>query len=148
MGDRANIVIIEGEAPPLFLYTHCSGWELGETLATALDSPAGRGRWSDSAYLTRIIFCQLVKGHETGETGFGIATSPPDNSYAYLVVDVTGQKVRMVTPGIGDFVTPAIHDQVTLEWSFADVALDPEWFGETWQAVAGANVIPERKVKA
>jgi hypothetical protein len=87
MGDRANVVILDGEAPALFLYTHWGGSELPETLREALDSAAGRGRWSDGPYLARIIFCRMVRGDESAETGFGISTTMRDNEYNLLVVD-------------------------------------------------------------
>ena len=92
MGDRANIVVRQNkweERPPVFLYTHWSGYDLWKTLQTAL---AKRWRWDDQAYLTRIIMNEM-QGDDHGETGYGISTDPPDNSYPYLVVDVKEQKV-------------------------------------------------------
>ncbi len=91
MGDRGNIVVVdEFDIPAVYLYSHWGGYELGDTLATVLS----RGqRWDDGSYLARMIFCEMVKGSETGETGFGISTAPPDNEHAYLVVDIKGQRV-------------------------------------------------------
>lgn len=79
--------------PPLYLYTHWGGYELPEVLAAAIGK---RWRWDDGAYLTRIIFCEMVQGHEKEETGFGISTYAPDNEYPWLVVDVARQVVRIV----------------------------------------------------
>jgi hypothetical protein len=90
MGDRANVVLKQKPAE-IFLYTHWGGSELPEVVRGAL---AKRWRWNDDSYLARIIFCELVKGSEAEETGFGIATAPPDNSYPYLVVDCAKQEVR------------------------------------------------------
>ena len=95
MGDRANIVITgcfnDGE---VFLYTHWRGSEYEETLRAAL---AKRWRWTDPSYLARIIFAEMTKGSEGGETGFGISASMGDNSYPLLVVDCEKQEVRWET---------------------------------------------------
>lgn len=92
MGDRANIIVRQNkweENPPVYLYTHWCGYDLWKTLQTAL---AKRWRWDDQAYLTRIIFNEM-QGDDRGETGYGISTDRPDNSYPYLVVDTKEQKV-------------------------------------------------------
>ncbi len=103
MGDRANIVVRQNrweESPPIYLYTHWCGHGLWETLQTAL---AKRWRWDDQAYLTRVIFNEM-QSDDRGETGYGISTEPPDNSYPYLVVDVKEQRVFVTkAPDIEDF---------------------------------------------
>jgi len=86
MGDRAN-VFVKQEQSGVYLYTHWSGTELPATLQAALNSPQGRGRWNDAAYLTRIIFCQMVKGDEDGGTGYGISVFTPDGEDRVLEVD-------------------------------------------------------------
>jgi hypothetical protein len=90
MGDRGNIGVVSGwkddNKSVIFLYTHWGGFQLEQTLAGALDSTEGRGRWTDDAYLTRIIFDHLTGG-DRGETGFGIANYLPDNEYPVLIVD-------------------------------------------------------------
>lgn len=83
MGDRANIAVSDGKGR-VYLYTHWNGTELPETLQRAL---ARRQRWDDAFYLTRIIFCEMVKGQETEETGFGISTYVGDGENRVLVVD-------------------------------------------------------------
>jgi hypothetical protein len=76
MGDRANVVVKETrDGPGVWLYTHSGGTELPETLKAAL---ARRLRWDDDAYLARIIFCEMVRGYENSEYGFGISTSECD----------------------------------------------------------------------
>ena len=70
MGDRAN-VLVKDDKSKVYLYTHWSGEELPTTLQIALKR---KQRWDDSYYLTRIIFCAMVKGNEDGETGFGISS--------------------------------------------------------------------------
>ena len=71
MGDRRNVLIDQQDDRPLVaLYTHWTGSVLPQTVAAALDR--GRGRWTDPAYLTRIIFSEMIKGDVRGETGYGI----------------------------------------------------------------------------
>lgn len=108
MGDRANIVLDmpcgyadeaaeaatkkQSANKPIYLYTHWSGSELPEILQRALGR---RQRWNDDAYLARIIFSELTRGHERDETGFGISLRPCDNSYPYLRVDSDKQTVTV-----------------------------------------------------
>jgi len=96
MGDRRNVIVKNNNAG-VGLYTHWSGSELKETVKTALKR---HQRWDDDAYLARIIFCQMVKGQESDETGFGI--TPGDSlceaSAWDITVDVAAQTVK---PGTG-----------------------------------------------
>lgn len=92
MGDRANVVIQQGDGKRIYLYSHWGGYELPESLAVGLDK--GRGRWDDESYLARIIFREMGAGQE-GETGFGISTYPPDNEHPFLVVDTKAKAVRV-----------------------------------------------------
>ena len=94
MGDRGNIVV-EQEKGRIYLYTHWRGSKIGSVLQVALRK---RWRWDDEAYLTRIIFCELINGSERDETGFGIAVEPPDNSHPFLIVDCRSRTVRRETP--------------------------------------------------
>ena len=90
MGDRANVLVKDG-ANQVYLYTHWSGEELPKTLQTALKR---KQRWDDSYYLARIIFCQMVKGVEDKETGYGISSIVGDGDDRILTVDIEEQKVR------------------------------------------------------
>ena len=96
MGDRANILIGSSnndEFRGVYLYTHWAGTELPETLQSALR----RGeRWDDEQYLARIVFCEMVKGNESGETGYGISVSLGDGGGRILRVDTTSQTVMHV----------------------------------------------------
>lgn len=93
MGDRANIVIPQArKGVNIYLYTHWGGSELPTTLQAAL---ARRQRWDDDSYLTRIIFSEMIKGDVLAETGYGISTTPQDNQYPLLVVDIAKQQVRI-----------------------------------------------------
>lgn len=104
MGDRANVLVKENDADSgVYLYTHWGGHDLPFTLAAALGR---RLRWDDAPYLTRIIFCEMVKGNEQGETGFGISSFCGDGKDRVLVVNVDTQRVTW-------------KDR---SWSFADFA--------------------------
>ena len=98
MGDRGNVVVVErdhrsgAETGRVYLYAHWGGWGLPERLQRAL---ARRQRWSDGSYLARIIFCEMVRGAEDGETGFGISASLGDHDYPLLVVDPARQTVSL-----------------------------------------------------
>lgn len=92
MGDRANVFVKTGK-DGVYLYTHWNGTELPATLQAALNGPTGRSRWSDEAYLARIIFCSMVKGQEDEATGFGIATYTPDGDDRVLEVDCGSQTI-------------------------------------------------------
>lgn len=69
MGDRGQVLIKDKK---VYLYTHWEGGNLKKTVRTAL---ARKERWDDPEYLARIIFCEMVRGREKEETGFGIGTS-------------------------------------------------------------------------
>ena len=96
MGDRGSIVLQYDSADKLrtreiYLYTHWGGSDIPVVVQTSLNK---RWRWEDASYLARILFSELVKGHEDGETGYGIDVEPPDNEHDFLVVDFDRQEVR------------------------------------------------------
>ena len=92
MGDRANICVKEDQNDNgVYLYTHWTGTELPATLQTAL---AKKWRWSDSAYLARIIFDVMTDGDRGSETGYGISTFICDGQDRVLEVDCSAQRVR------------------------------------------------------
>lgn len=92
MGDRANIHFKTNKGPGVFLYTHWQGSDLAAILQRALSRHL---RWNDGPYLARIVFCEMVKGQESEETGFGIWDEEPDNSHQILHVDVEKQTVTI-----------------------------------------------------
>jgi hypothetical protein len=96
MGDRGNIVMREALGKEVFFYSHWGGSELPHVVQRAL---ARRQRWGDGAYLARIVFCELTKGHERGETGYGISTERVDSEHDDVVLDVPKQTVSYRTPG-------------------------------------------------
>lgn len=71
MGNRGNITVRTANSPDVHLYTHWRGSELPHILSSAL---ARKQRWNDAPYLARIIFCEMIEGEESEETGFGIST--------------------------------------------------------------------------
>jgi hypothetical protein len=94
VGDRANIVIHDGNNPELWIYSHWQGANLPVLLANALNTPQAKSRIGDPAYLTRIIFCQIIKQVDDldGETGWGISTSMQDNEHPLIHLDTqTGE---------------------------------------------------------
>lgn len=92
MGDRGNIVIRyeNNPAKQICFYTHSYGSYLGSVVRRALSR---RQRWDDWAYLARIIFCEMVKGREGEEIGFGISLDVCDNEHDLLIVDVDAKKI-------------------------------------------------------
>lgn len=95
MGDRANIIVSEGDWDDgVWLYTHWAGEDLPHILHAALSKG---WRWDDAPYLTRIIFCVMVQGSEMDETGFGISTKEQDGSDRVLHLDVEKQTVTRKT---------------------------------------------------
>ena len=115
MGDRGNIVIKQNDrdqsAPYLYFYTHWAGSDIAQTLQNALKR--GRDRWDDEQYLSRIIFCELVKGSEMETDGYGISTYMGDNEHDFLVVDSKKQTVSRVKEG-----DPSAPPKKS--WSFED----------------------------
>jgi hypothetical protein len=97
MGDRANIIVKSSEkegAEQVCLYTHWAGSTLPGTLKTALIR--GRERWDDFQYLTRIIFCEMIKRDGLdGLTGYGITQKPWDGSERLIFVAVDEQQVTI-----------------------------------------------------
>lgn len=96
MGDRGNIIIGTPDKPEIYLYTHWSGTELPLILQRAL---AKRWRWDDDAYLTRIIFCEMVGDDVGTEAGYGISTRMCDNEHPLLFVDVDAKRVHVGSGG-------------------------------------------------
>lgn len=100
MGERANIVV-KSNREQVCLYSHWGGEELRNVLKRAMIR--GRSRWNDSSYLTRIIFCEMVKGDIEGLTGFGIQQRVGDFNYPTITVDVDEQTVRVGRYGPSSF---------------------------------------------
>lgn len=105
MGDRGQIAIkdreIGGEQVRVYLYTHWHGYDLIDMLKDAL--LRGKNRWDDPCYLSRIIFCQMVRGHEMEETGFGIdCAMHGDVEHPVPVLDCDTQMITWEGPHAND----------------------------------------------
>jgi hypothetical protein len=75
MGDRGMVRFDYGQDGTIGFYTHWGGSELENTLRAALIR--GRRRWSDSSYLARIIFSEMIRDSVLDETGYGICPWVP-----------------------------------------------------------------------
>ena len=94
MGDRANVYVHHGERPGVYLYTHWAGSELPAIVVSALRR--GVGRWNDVQYLTRIIFCEMIKDDVEGKTGYGISAEVGDGDDRIVDVDTSTQQIRFI----------------------------------------------------
>ncbi len=92
MGCRGNIQIQFSDKKSIYFYTHWRGGSIKQVVQAAL---CRRQRWEDEAYLARIIFCELVKGHESEETGYGIALYVMDNEHPIVKVIPSTRTVRI-----------------------------------------------------
>jgi len=106
MGDRRQAVI-SSSGGKVYLYTHWSGYELPEIVRAAL--VRGKGRWNDAPYLTRIIFCEMIKDDVMGETGAGIWSANMDSEYDDIYINLDDQTVKIggVTKSIVDYANGA-----------------------------------------
>lgn len=93
MGNRGEIYVHDGDKPGVYLYSHWDAPGLPSIVQRALISREGRNRWNDAPYLTRIIFEQLIRGHERQETGYGISAQPSEGPV--ISVDVAAQEVTL-----------------------------------------------------
>lgn len=62
-------------------------------LHRGLVSRNARNRWNDAPYLTRILFEEMIRGHERQETGYGISAQRSDGQL--IKVDVAAQTVTI-----------------------------------------------------
>lgn len=87
MGDRGNIVVGK-----VWLYTHWDGSNIKDIVKAALER--GKSRWNDEPYLTRIIFCEMIKGDVMGLSGYGISAEMGDNGHPIIFVECDKQVVQ------------------------------------------------------
>lgn len=92
MGDRANVFIKSDGREGVYLYPHGNGHALPEIVQTALQR---KQRWDDEQYLNRIIFCEMIKGEESSETGFGIGAYVGDGKDRVIHIDVDKQELKL-----------------------------------------------------
>jgi hypothetical protein len=119
MGDRANIFVADdeyesGSPVGVFLYAHLGSDALPLLLKAVLKR---QQRWDDPSYLARIIFCEMVRGDEAGETGYGISARLGDNEHAVTAVDCGARHVSFCHPDIlvSDGIGPAARASFTFD---------------------------------
>jgi hypothetical protein len=93
MSDRAEIRVVNANQPDLYLYSHWRGKEIALALKDALIR--GRLRWEDGPYLTRIIFCELIKKDVLGENDYGIATYNMGTDHVFIDVEPDLKRVSI-----------------------------------------------------
>ena len=91
MGDRAQVLIKD---TGVYLYTHWNGSLLKEHVKTALSR---KQRWDDPEYLARIIFCEMVKGKEDKETGYGIGTTNHSDVFKLITINCKSEEITVET---------------------------------------------------
>jgi len=92
MGDRAN-VLMKSDKDGVYLYTHWQGYELPQAVQNALKR---KERWDDEPYLTRIVFCEMIKGQESEETGYGISSYLGDGDDRIIYINTKKQTVKLL----------------------------------------------------
>lgn len=127
MGDRANIVI-QSYGERVYLYGHWMGREMPAIAQRALQR---RQRWDDAPFLARIVFCEMTKGREQEETGFGISAGLTDNEYPICILDVDNQMVTFEEdperdwtkkPCVGKTFPFAQFIEINPSWEFLNAA--------------------------
>lgn len=92
MGDRANIIVKEDDEQ-VCLYTHWGGEGLPNTLHTAISR--SKERWDDFAYLTRVIFCDMIREHINDLAGYGITQKVHDGNNKIIEINVRHQTIKI-----------------------------------------------------
>lgn len=119
MGTRAQAMV---KGKEIYLYQHYDGYDLFNTVVNAVVNAVDAGRFDDDEYLTRMIFCEMVKYDVMGSTGFGIGTEI-HGDIEYLVV-VDNQKGQVFEKSIKNgkwtkrFSVPSgkIHNLIDGDW--------------------------------
>jgi len=125
MGDRSNIAIIQSKSnnDQVWFYGHWAG----ESNKSAVQSALARNqRWTDTSYLTRIIWDEFCPSEDHGsELGFGISCQIQDNEREIVAVDIPRQIIfeideDQLTAGgkVPSNFVPAHHKS----WSFEEYA--------------------------
>ena len=85
-----NAAAPKSEERPVVLYTHWGAKRMLNDLVTALEK---KERWNDAAYLSRMIFCQMMGDYTRGTTGYGIMTDNALDTEEEILVDIDRQEV-------------------------------------------------------
>lgn len=109
MGERAQVKMVsKDEECPIYLYSHYDGSNLINVVKSAI---LKQWRWDDFSYLTRIIFCEMVKDDINGEVGYGIDTSEHGDIEYLVTVDVDKQII----------INTDVYDKYTEVMTFQDI---------------------------
>lgn len=90
MGKRGSIQFKYENGKSIYFYSHWKGDRLAEMVQRALKREK---RWDDESYLARIVFCELVKGQESEETGFGISPYIIEEGSPLVIIQPSIQSV-------------------------------------------------------
>ena len=85
-----NAAAPKSEERPVVLYTHWGAKRMLNDLITTLKK---KKRWNDTAYLSRMIFCEMMGDYTHGSTGYGILTDNVGDAEEEIVVDIDRQEV-------------------------------------------------------
>ena len=85
-----NAAAPTSDEKPVVLYTHWHAKRMLGDLTTALQK---KERWKDAAYLSRIIFCEMIRGNLNNTDGFGILTENVVDAEEEIIVDIDRQEV-------------------------------------------------------
>ena len=85
-----NAAAPKSEERPVVLYTHWGAKRMLNDLITTLKR---KERWNDTAYLSRMIFCEMMGDYTRGSTGYGILTDNVGDAEEEIVVDMDRQEV-------------------------------------------------------
>ena len=85
-----NAAAPKSEERPVVLYTHWGAKRMLNDLITTLKR---KERWNDTAYLSRMIFCEMMGMNTRGTTGYGILTDNVGDAEEEIVVDIDRQEV-------------------------------------------------------
>ena len=121
MGDRGNVAIIQNTSKDrlhqVWVYTHWTGTDLPAMVREGIR--AGRPRWNDSNYLTKIIIGRIIPGEDMlGETGYGIGCTLSDNEHTIIVVDIPNKRVFLIDESQLDKFRVPRKVQPDEEWTF------------------------------
>lgn len=136
MGDRSNIVIEKtyGESTRVYLYAHWAGQDIAKSALHGLKS----GRATDSDYLARVIFENMIQNDLGSETGFGIGASLSDNEHEILVISNSTEGTVVYFEGQPTY--GANFEQVTRKVPYGEFVAMVESI-EDWEAMANSNTL-------
>jgi len=96
MGDRVQAHIIRDKYHDIWLYGH---WMGNGIIGAVRQTLAKHKRWDTPCYLTRMIFCEMVKGEEESEYGFGICNAQHGDVHRVIEVDCAKETVSIIYSG-------------------------------------------------